>query len=116
LAALAAGSASIAPAEAAGDSSKPVHFEIAQGPAQTQLTEFSKQSDLQMVFDYDAVSGVTTRAVQGSYKPLDALKLMVKGTDITFELLERRTVTIKRASGDGKNVEAPPAAPTSRLY
>src|SRR5688572_968052 len=104
-AAVAAFGAWIPPAAAAGDSGKPVYFEIAEGPAQTQLTEFSKQSDLQMVFDYDAVGGVMTQAVRGSYKPLDALRLMVKGTDITFELLERRTVTIKRPRNDANNPE-----------
>lgn len=97
LAALAACGTCIAPAAAATpDPGKPLQFEIPAGPAQTQLTEFSKQSELQMVFDYDSVSGVTTHAVRGSYKPLDALKLMVQGTDIAFELLEKRTVTIKR--------------------
>jgi iron complex outermembrane recepter protein len=116
LAALAAGSTCIAsPAAAAADSSKPVYFEIAEGPAQTQLTEFSKQSELQMVFDYDAVSGVTTQGVRGNYKPLDALKLMVKGTDITYELLERRTVTIKRNRAQ-RNASKPAVPTTQPLY
>jgi len=106
LAALAACATCIAPAAAATpDPGEPLQFEIPEGPAQTQLTEFSKQSELQMVFDYDSVSGVTTHAVRGSYKPLDALKLMVKGTDIAFELLEKRTVTIKRSSRRAKNAE-----------
>jgi iron complex outermembrane recepter protein len=115
-AAVAAFGAWIPPAAAAGDSGKPVYFEIAEGPAQTQLTEFSKQSDLQMVFDYDAVGGVMTQAVRGSYKPLDALRLMVKGTDITFELLERRTVTIKRPRNDANNPEEGQPIAASRMY
>jgi iron complex outermembrane receptor protein len=105
LAAVAASSAWSAPPARGGDSSTPLYFEIEEGPAQTQLTEFSKQSELQMVFDYDSVRGVTTQAVQGNYKPLEALRLMVKGTDITFELLERRTVTINRPRADSKSAE-----------
>src|SRR5688572_13635029 len=115
-AAVAAFGAWIPPAAAAVDSTKPVYFEIAEGPAQTQLTEFSKQSELQMVFDYDAVSGVMTQAVRGNYKPLDALKLMVQGTDITFELLERRTVTITRSRANRQNAESSRVPPTGRLY
>lgn len=117
LAAFAASSAWIAPAIAAGYSGKPLYFEISEGPAQSQLTEFSKQSELQMIYDYEAFGGVMTRAVRGNYKPLDALGEMVKGTDIKFALLEgNRTVTIRRGTYAAKDAKSEQPAAANRLY
>lgn len=70
-------------------------FSIASGNAAETLTRFSKQGDLQIVFDYNKLSLYTTSAVEGEFATaVAALDLMISGTEITYEVLEERTVVV----------------------
>jgi iron complex outermembrane recepter protein len=71
-------------------------FDIAAQDAASALALFGEQSHLQLVFDFDAVQGIETRAVSGRLRISDALGRMLSGTGLTFEVINDRTITILR--------------------
>lgn len=89
-------------------SERPVEFHIPAGDASTTLTEFSNQSQLQLLFDYNIVKGTRTHAIEGSYEPRNALIRMLADTDLRFDFVNARTLTVTRVP-----VTTPPAATAS---
>lgn len=74
----------------------PTDFDIAAQDAAGALTEFGAQSHLQLVFDFDAVQGVETRAVSGRLRVIDALGRMLSGTGLTYEIINDHTISVLR--------------------
>lgn len=64
----------------AADSTAPKSFEIPAGAAAQALEQFTKQSGQDLLFSADAVAGVTTHAVSGSFVPQEALDRLLAGT------------------------------------
>ncbi len=71
-------------------------FDIAAQDAASALARFGEQSHLQLVFDFEAVQGIETRAISGRLRVADALGRMLSGTGLTFEVINDRTITIVR--------------------
>jgi iron complex outermembrane recepter protein len=65
---------------AANASPKP--FSIDSEEAPRALLEFGRQSALQILFATEKVKGIVTNAVHGNYEPIDALRLLLKGTPL----------------------------------
>jgi iron complex outermembrane receptor protein len=59
-----------------------VDFRIPAQSAQTALTMFARQSGLQILFPYDALAGVQTRAIMGRMAPATALSRLITGTGL----------------------------------
>jgi iron complex outermembrane receptor protein len=74
----------------------PPDFAIDAQEADMALTLFSDQSRLQILFDYNAVQGIRTQAVNGRLRVTDALGRMLNGTGLTFEIINDRTISILR--------------------
>jgi hypothetical protein len=93
-------------------------FDIEAQDAADGLTTFSEQARLQLLFDYDAVTGIRTQAVSGSLRVTDALSRLLNGTGLTFEVINERTISILRDPEliDGAmNGQAPVPKPARRL-
>jgi iron complex outermembrane recepter protein len=60
----------------------PKAFSIDSQDAPRALLEFGRQSALQILFESDKVKGIITNAVHGSYEPMEALRLLLKGTPL----------------------------------
>src|SRR5258708_22852740 len=60
----------------------PRAFSIDSEDAPQSLLEFGRQSALQILFASEKVKGIVTNAVHGSYEPIDALRLLLKGTSL----------------------------------
>jgi outer membrane receptor protein involved in Fe transport len=58
------------------------------------LNEFSRQSDLQVLFDFNILRGMKTREVNGDLDPSTALKSMLKGTNLVFDFVNDRTLAV----------------------
>ena len=71
-------------------------FAIAAQDSAGALAEFSAQAHLQLLFDYDAVQGIRTQALNGRLRVADALGRMLSGTGLTFEVVNDRTISIVR--------------------
>jgi hypothetical protein len=70
-------------------------IDISAGPLQGALAEFSRQSGLQILFQAEAVRGVSAAAVIGSITPTAALSALLGDTGLTFEFVNSRTVAIR---------------------
>lgn len=75
-------------------------FHIEAGDATRTLNEFSRQSSLQLLFDYNIVRGRKTRAVSGEYEASAALRQMLVDTGLTFDFVNERTLAVTLANHD----------------
>ena len=74
----------------------PLEFHIEGGDATKTLTEFSTQAALQLMFDYNVVKGHLTKPLDGKFKPADALRTLLAGTDLEFDFVNERTLAVMR--------------------
>jgi iron complex outermembrane receptor protein len=81
-------------ADAGADPAALRHFELEAGDASVMLNEFSRQSDLQVLFDFNILRGMKTHAVSGNIDPSTALKTMLKGTNLVFDFVNDRTLAV----------------------
>ncbi len=79
---------------AANAAESPRHFELEAGDASSTLNEFSRQSDLQVLFDFNLLRGVKTRAVTGDLDAATALKTMLTGTNLVFDFVNDHTLAV----------------------
>jgi outer membrane receptor protein involved in Fe transport len=70
------------------------NFQIEAGDASVMLNEFSRQSDLQVLFDFNVLMGMQTRAVRGNLQASDALTAMLAGTGLVFEFVNDHTLAV----------------------
>lgn len=70
------------------------HFELQAGDATVTLNEFGRQSDLQVLFDFNVLKGLKTRAVHGDLDASDALTSMLAGTNLVFDFVNDRTLAV----------------------
>jgi iron complex outermembrane receptor protein len=76
-------------------------FHIEAGDAARTLNEFSRQSSLQLLFDYSVVRGRQTHAVSGDFSAPAALQKMLENTGLAFDYVNERTLSIAPANRDG---------------
>jgi len=100
------------------------HFELPAGDAVSTLNEFSRQADLQVLFDFTVLKGVSTRGVSGDLDASEALASMLAGTDLMFDFVNdhtlaitpRRVVTARKTSALGRlwaRIKRPPRSPAA---
>src|SRR3954467_4663292 len=70
------------------------HYELEAGDASLMLNEFSRQSDMQVLFDFNLLSGMKTQAVTGEFDVSDALTAMLKGTNLGFDFVNDHTLAV----------------------
>ena len=69
-------------------------FHIDAGDAAQTLNEFSRQSNLQLLFDYNVVRGRKTRAISGELPADSALRQMLVDTGLMFDFVNERTLAV----------------------
>jgi outer membrane receptor for ferric coprogen and ferric-rhodotorulic acid len=80
----------------------PVKVNIPVQPLSNALTELGMQTNLQILYSPDQVAGIKSRAVSGSLEPSDALKALLQGTGISFQI-NGNSVTL--VSGGGSSLQ-----------
>jgi iron complex outermembrane recepter protein len=80
---------------------EPRHFDLPAGDAQVMVNEFSRQADLQVLFDYPKLAGMQTHAVVGEFEPPDALTVLLQNLPLHVSWVNDRTLAIKPV---GKNL------------
>src|SRR5882757_6045543 len=93
-------------------------FHIEAGEATFTLNEFSRQSSLQLLFDYNIVRGRRTRAVSGEYAAPAALAKMLADTGLVFDFVNDRTLAVTLVTHEtdpGSAVAEAPNANTGRV-
>lgn len=81
-------------AQTASEAGQARAFNIPAQPLAGALSAFGRQSGLQITMASSTSRGVTSRAVNGSYTPQQALSLMLEGTGIAFSIGLDRTAYI----------------------
>jgi outer membrane receptor protein involved in Fe transport len=93
-------------------------FHIEAGDATLTLNEFSRQSALQLLFDYNTVRGRKTHAISGDYEAAAALRQMLLDTGLAFDFVNDRTLAVTLLNQNGETgstmADVPPATRRSR--
>lgn len=88
-------------------------FHIEEQDAASGLADFSEQSGQQLLFDYDAVQGTRTRAIVGPHTVLQALDRMLEGSGLAFDVINPRTISVRRAISPVSDAMAAPRSPVA---
>jgi outer membrane receptor for ferric coprogen and ferric-rhodotorulic acid len=83
----------------------PVKVNIAGQSLSNALTELGMQTNLQILYNPDQVAGIKSRAVSGSLEPSDALKALLQGTGISFQI-NGNSVTLVTGGGSSLQLGA----------
>src|SRR4051812_26724583 len=75
-------------------------FHIEAGDATLTLNEFSRQSSLQLLWDYGSVHGRKTRAVSGEFEASAALRQMLADTGLIFDFVNDHTLAVTPLNRD----------------
>ncbi len=72
----------------------PVAFDVPAGPAESTIVTWSRQANLQVMFDWSQVSGLQSLSVRGTLEPLDALRRMLSATGLEAVYANPHTVAV----------------------
>ncbi len=101
------GSMGLVAGTVAAAESAQVAFDIDPKPLNLALTEFARQSGLQVVFVAEIGRNLTAPRVSGSYTPEAALQQLLVNTPFAFDFINPRTVTIHTQKPAADQVFAP---------
>lgn len=59
---------------------------------------FGSQSGFQVSAENDSISGLESKPVSGQFAPIDALRIMLNGTDVYYRITGENTVTISTSN------------------
>lgn len=71
-----------------------IDFNIAAGPLGEVLDAFQKRSGLTVNVDNESIRGIQSPGVVGNYTPEAALKLVLKGTGVSYAFRDARSVLL----------------------
>ena len=68
---------------------------ISAGPLSHTLIEIARQTNVEVLFDADAVAGKHAQAIKGRFTPMAALQAALAGTKLSFSFA---SITQRRSS------------------
>ncbi len=80
-------------------------FDIPPQPAAAGLNEFARQADITLIFSYDLVDDVQTRALHGRYTATAGLNELLSDTGLGYQEVEHGTFSICRGSACGLDTD-----------
>ncbi len=75
------------------------------------LKTFAAQTNLQVLYESQLASGLTTAGVTGTMSPREAIDRLLEGTNLTYAFTDQRTVTIQKAAGKASESPAGSVGP-----
>ena len=81
-----------------------VEIDIPAQSLSASLQAFGRQTDQQVLFSPDDVSGLKSQAVKGRYTPQQAIAALLAGTGLSYNL-QGNSITIHRRGGDASSME-----------
>ncbi len=86
-------------------------FNIPAQPLTNALSQFGRQSGLQVAFPSEASQGVRSNSVVGSFTPQQALERLLRGTGVSYRITSQGTAVVGgRPSADASDAAGRPAA------
>lgn len=77
-----------------------VSFTISAQSLESALVAFSRQSDVQLLYDANLVTGRRSSAVSGRFPPLRAIRMLLRGTGLEVRHAGVGAITLARAARD----------------
>lgn len=74
-------------------------FYVPEGEASYTINEWSRQSGIQVLFNYDALKRWRTRTLHGTFDPIGGLERMLIDCPFDVEAVNDRTVSVAERSG-----------------
>ncbi|AWN34407.1 TonB-dependent siderophore receptor [Methylobacterium radiodurans] len=71
-----------------------VRLSIPQGPLEEALVAFTAQARVKLVYATALTERLTTRGVEGAFRPLEALGKILEGTGLTYKAVGPSTITL----------------------
>ena len=65
---------------------EPVRLSIPEQPLSSALSDLGNQAGLQIIYSQDTVSGIRSRGISGEMEPEQALRRLLEGTSITYQI------------------------------
>jgi iron complex outermembrane receptor protein len=84
-------------------------FQISAQDAASALTEFGTQSQMQVLFVYEAVEGIRTPPLAGRMTVDQALRQLLSGSGLGFRRVNDRTISVVRDATDKPAARTPAA-------
>lgn len=97
----------IAAAHAQSQSSL-VAFDIPAQALDRAVLAYADQAGIQVVFDSDSLSGLSSSAVQGQFSPSDGLSRLLADTPVSYRFVGPQQVSLQRREGDNQSLELAP--------
>jgi iron complex outermembrane recepter protein len=85
-------------------------------PLADALEAYAKASGYQLIYRSDLTAGLTSTGVSPNTPPAEALRQLLRGTDLQFSFVNSRTIVIWRSTpgtGHSNSAESPPQRPDS---
>jgi len=73
-------------------------FQIEPQTLQSALAAFSEQSELQLFYSAALVKNHQTAGVSGDLNAVDALKTLLKGSDLNYKIIDKDTITLEKST------------------
>ncbi len=83
-----------------------VNFDVAAQPAASGLNEFARQADIALIFSYDGVAGLRTRALAGRHTVDDGLRHLLADTGLDYRRLGDGSYLVCQRDDCGSNKAA----------
>ena len=95
----------------AGAQEQRINFNIPAQPVAGALDALAAQSELQMLFNRQALQNSRTRGVKGSYTPREAIQKLLAGTGLVYTFTADDAVAVKPAPKQLNKAEPTTLAP-----
>jgi len=73
------------------------HYNLAAGDARIQLNEFSRQADVQVLYDFAKLQGLETPRLSGNFILSDALERLLEGLPLKYSWVNNNTISVTRS-------------------
>ncbi|MDH4580523.1 TonB-dependent siderophore receptor [Pseudomonas sp. BN415] len=93
---------------------EPVRLNIAAQPLSSALSDLGNQASLQIIYNQETVSGISTRGVSGEMEPEQALRQLLEGTSITYQI--DGTHVVLQGTSDDSAMALPTTSIVSQAY
>ncbi|MPT47150.1 MAG: TonB-dependent receptor [Sphingobium sp.] len=84
------------------------NFNIPAQAVKSAMPLFARQSGVQILFPYDQVEGLRTKAITGSMTPQSALKKMIAGTGLNINITSANSIALSVPASTQRNMPAKP--------
>lgn len=88
------------------------NFDIPAGGLNTALRQFSSQSRVQLIYSTELADGKRSPGVSGSFTSADALNQLLRGSGLVAEIVNDRTIVLKRSGEATPVLRQPETRPT----